>query len=258
MLGKKVLYLLLMLCMLLGSMVMAFASDDPLEEITAALDTAYVSKYIWRGNVLNPDPAFQPSLTFSHSSGLSYNLWASMDTTDIAGQSGSITEVDHTLSYEWNLKSVDMAAGYVYYAFPNTTFASTSEVFASACLGGKYSPTLSVNYDVDEAKGAYFSLAGGYVCSMPWKKNAATEMNLSTRVGFATSDYNEFYFFGTDKSAFTDLVLTASLPYQAGKWSVTPSVSYSIVLDGTLRDALSANNMDSDNFYGGVTLSVDF
>lgn len=258
MLGKKVLYLFVMLCILLGSIVVAFASDDPEEEISASLDTAYVSKYIWRGNVINPDPAFQPSLTFSHSSCLSYNLWASMDTTDVAGESGNITEVDHTFSYAWNLKSVDMTAGYIYYTFPNTTFASTSEFFASACFGGKFSPTLTVNYDVDEAKGMYFSIAGGYSCPMPWKKIASSEMNLSVKVGFATADYNDFYFFATDKSAFTDLVLTASVPYQAGKWSITPSISYSTVLDGDLRDALSANDMDSDNFFGGVTLSVGF
>ena len=258
MLGKKVLYLFVMVCMLLGSVGLSFADENPIDEITTKLDTAYVSKYIWRGNVLNPDPAFQPSLTFSIPNGLSYNLWASMDMTDVIGQSSNITEVDHTLSYAWDYKSVGMTSGYVYYAFPNTTFLSTSEIFASACFGGKFSPTISVNYDVDEVQGAYFGLGGGYACSMPWSKVASSVMNFTAKVGYGTASYNKAYFYGSDKSAFTDLALSASVPFQAGKVGITPSVGYSTVLDGTLRDALADNQVDSDNLFGGLAMSVEF
>ena len=263
---KREFVLLSAVCALLLVTAGPLLADEPTEEGCAAkccgidtkLDVAYVSKYIWRGNVLNPDAATQPSLTFSHGSGLGYNLWASMDMTNVAANSGNITEIDHTLSYTWG-KGGCMSAGYIYYQFPNTTFVSTSELFASRSLSiGKFSPLLSVNYDIKEAKGAYFSLGTGYACSVAWSKNAPATMDLSAKLGFATSSYNEFYFYGADKTGLVDLVLGASAPLQIKKIGVRPSVSYSMVVDGTLRDALSANGVNSDNFVGAVTLSYAF
>lgn len=254
-------YLLAVCCVLATSSCVLYAQEDPTEAIptiSTNLDLAYVSKYIWRGIELNPDAAVQPSLTVSHPNGLSFNFWGSMDTTDVVGESGSFTEIDYTLSYEFKAADHDMTAGLIYYAFPNTSFASTSEVFAGMCFGGALSPTLSVNYDFDEADGYYLSLSGGYACPTPWSKKAP-EVGLSAKVSYGSSDYNEFYYPGVTKGAFTDALFSASMPIAVNdKVTITPSISYSLAIDGDVKDSLEAAGLDENNFFIGVTASSSF
>lgn len=232
----------------------AFAGVARAEQVTTKLDLPYVSKYVWRGTVPNPDPAFQPSLTVSHKSGASLNLWASVDATDISGEEGRPTEIDYTLNYAWSAGRLGMNAGLIDYTFPNTALAATSEVYASACLGGAYSPSFSVNYDFDEAHGYYASLSAGRACTMPWRNGASTAMNVSARLSFASAGYNKLYFLA-DKSAFTDLLLSASVPFTVARTvTVTPAVYYSTVLDGRLRDGVK----DPDNLFTSLTASIAF
>ncbi|MEN6584174.1 MAG: hypothetical protein ABFD54_17145 [Armatimonadota bacterium] len=257
---RKVLGLVAVSYILCATTGAVFAEDSTCaSSISTSVDLAYVSKYVWRGTVPNPDPAFQPSITLANDKGLSFNFWASMDTTGIYDNSGTFTEHDYTLSYAFSQGCCSMTTGYVYYAFPNTTFHSTQELFGSVCFGGLLSPTLSINYDVDEADGFYAALSGGYSCNlMAWKKTPTT-LNLSAKLGYGSSDYNSFYFFGQDKSALDDLVLTASVPFEMnGKYKITPSVSYSMAVDGSIRDALAANGVDKDNFVAGLTFSTAF
>ncbi|MHB9037367.1 MAG: TorF family putative porin [Armatimonadota bacterium] len=245
-------YLSAISCFLSLSAGMAFAQAP---SIATNIDLAYVSKYIWRGTVQNPDPAFQPSVTIAHPSGASFNFWGSMNTT--AGNSGNFTEEDYTLSYAWTAGGKAVSAGYIYYGFPNTTFASTQELYSSICFGGPLFTTLALNYDFDEANGLYGAVSTGYSCNLTPRKSAATTMNLSAKLGFATSGYNNFYF-GVDKTSLVDLVLGASVPFQAGKMKITPSLSYSMVVNSELGDALSASGLEKNNFIGGLTLSSAF
>jgi uncharacterized protein (TIGR02001 family) len=237
------------LCVLLTAGSAVFA-----QELSTSIDLAYVSKYVWRGTVPNPDPAFQPSITISHPSGASFNFWGSMDTTDIAGNSGNFTEEDYTLSYGWEAAGHSMSAGYIYYAFPNTEFNSTQEIFYSIGIG----PTsFAVNYDFDEAKGLYGSIATGYDYNITPGKPVATPMSLSAKLGFATSGYNDAYF-GVDKFGLVDLVLSASAPFETKKLTITPSLSYSTVINSDISDALSAGGVDKNNFIAGLTVSAAF
>lgn len=224
------------------------------QQVSTKLDLPYVSKYVWRGTVPNSDPAFQPSLTLTHSSGVSFNLWASLDATDVNKEKDHATEIDYTLNKAWSAGKIAMNAGLIDYTFPNTPFPTTSEVYASAGLGGKYSPTLSINYDFDEANGFYASLGAGYSCSISRNKSASKPVNFSARLSYASANYNKFYF-SAPESAFTDLLLTAGIPFSAGKsWSVTPAINYSTVLDGALRDGVK----DPDNFFTTLTASYEF
>lgn len=247
------------LCCLLALIVPAAtaqqsgAGEEP--ALSAGLDVAYVTKYVWRGLELNPDPVLQPSLTVSHPSGVSFNWWGSVDTTRVFGQRGNFTEIDYTLSYAWSTRGRRMAAGLINYTFPNTDFASTAEAFVSAGFGGTLSPTLSINYDFDEADGYYASLSVAHSWPVPWKREASTSVDASARLSFASSDYVRFYFPGADGSAFTDLLLTAEMQLPVSDtMTITPSVGYSTLLDGDLKDTVSKSGL----FYGGVTLSVSF
>ncbi len=238
----------------IGCGLAALAIGAQAQQLSTKVDLPYVSKYVWRGTVANPDPAFQPSVTFTHASGLSANLWASLDATEINKEQGRATEIDYTLNKAWQSGRLAMNAGVVNYTFPNTPLPATSELYASACLGGKFSPSLSVNYDFDQADGFYASFTTGYACTMPWKKSAPTTMNLSARLSYASSNYNQYYFHAHE-NAFTDLLLSASFPLSAGKsWSITPAINYSTVLDGALRDGVT----DPDNVFTSLTASYAF
>lgn len=239
----------------MGGMVVA----DELVPISTKLDSAYVSKYVWRGIQQTTDGAYQPAITFSGGNGLSYNAWASVNLSGNSVNTGKLNEVDHTLNYAYTANKYGMNSGLIYYVFPNTTYPSTAEVYTSVSLGGLLSPTVAVNYDFGKANGAYFSLSGGYNYNLPWAMKSATTLALSAKVGYATAGYNDFWFYGTNKSAFTDLLLTASVPFTVGKGiSIVPSVNYASVIDTQLRDAVSTNGLDADNFYGSLAMSYSF
>lgn len=228
--------------------------EQPAAPVSLEIDLAYVSKYVWRGLLVNPDPAFQPSLTMSNPSGLSLNWWGSLDTTDVAGNEGDITEIDYTLDYSWEHGGRTFNAGLIHYTFPHTQFASTTEGYATVCLGGRFSPSLSVNYDFDEADGFYVSLAAGYACPIARKKGLLTSLNLSARLSYGCADYNAFYF-GAAVSALTDMLVTASVPIAlSDRLTVTPALSYSTLIDGDLRRAVA----DPDTVVAGVTVSTAF
>jgi hypothetical protein len=234
--------------------------------VSTEVDLVWISKYIWRGTVANPDPSFQPSVTISTPEGLSYNFWTSIDTTNIHSNNvrnnrGNITEIDHTLNYTWSQAKCLCSSwnvGYIDYTFPNTSFAPTSELYANTCFGGPLSPALGVNWDIHQVKGFYFNASAGYNCTMHINKKMPTNLNLTAKLGYGTDNFNRFYF-GVDKSAFDDFVLTASVPYTLNKIiKITPAISYSTVVDSSLRDALAASGAHADNLFGGVTVAVTF
>lgn len=230
----------------------SLAQDDVVPELSTKLDIAYVSKYVWRGIPQTSEGAVQPSLTLSHSNGLSLNFWASEDV-----DRGEFTEHDYTANYAWDTDGLAMNAGYIYYAFPNTSYPSTSEIYYSVCFGGLLSPTFSVNYDINEVKGFYASLAAGYSCPVALSKAVSTSVSLGAKLSYPNSHYNAFWF-GKDKSGLADLYLTASMPFTIGKASVTPSVSYYTIVDNTLSEGLSGMGLKSNNFVGGLTASYAF
>ncbi|MEN6357404.1 MAG: TorF family putative porin [Armatimonadota bacterium] len=238
-------YLAAGVCLLSMAGGAVYAQDS----ISTNIDLAYVSKYVWRGTVPNSDPAFQPSVTISHPSGASFNFWGSMDTTGINDNSGNFTEQDYTLSYAWK----SMSAGYIYYAFPNTAYPSTQEMFFNIPLVSKLPVSLALNYDFDEAKGLYGALSTSYAYAM----KSGKAMSLSAKLGFASSGYNDFYF-GADKTGLVDLVLGVSMPFESGKMKITPSLTYSTMVNSDLKDALSANGVDENNFIAGLTISSAF
>lgn len=254
---KSISYLLAAGCTVIAAAGVVSAQDSVAPKLATKLDVSYVSKYIWRGAVLNPDAAVQPSLTITAPSGLSYNLWMSENTTTgVAGAANAVVENDHTINYPFTLGKLGMNAGYIYYAFPNTSYASTQELYASACLGGKFSPTVSVNYDCDFVRGAYIALSSGYCCGMPFSKDPSRLLNLSAKLGIGTGSYNKRAYAGApDKTALLDFVVGANTTFSlGGNYSVTPSISYSTIIDNSVSKVVS----EPDNFIAGLTVSSTF
>jgi uncharacterized protein (TIGR02001 family) len=239
-------------CALSAASAATFAQDAAkAPSICTKLDLAYVSKYIWRGIPLNPDPAVQPSLTFTHPSGVSLNVWGSMDTTDVTDQQWNVTEIDYTLNYQPN---PNIYGGLVSYTFPNTEFPTTSEVYACYCFLGKYSPALSVNYDIDKSHGIYAAASAGYSCAIPGQKRAPA-VGLSARIGYGDSRHNRYNYL-TDTSGLTDVLIGAALPITVTpKITVTPSISYASIINSDIKKTFDASSTKKNNFVYGVTVS---
>ncbi len=144
-------------------------------------------------------------------------------------------------NYAWTAKGIGMNGGYVYYAFPNTSSVSTSEAFASATFAGPLAPTVAVNYDVNVAGACYAAFSTGYgcKCKMPGSKAKTEVLNLSAKLAVSSAAYNKFWY-GVDQAAVSDFCLGAAMPFaMGGKATLTPSISYSMVIDSQLRDSLS-------------------
>jgi len=208
------------------------------QDMTTSLDLSYCSKYIWRGMLFDGEPVIQPSLTVSHPSGLSFNVFGSYDLTYINGNKDRFTEFDYTLGYSWKPASTSYSAGITHYEYPNTAYAKTHEVYFKARFDAPLSPVLALNYDINAVHGLYANLGIGKSCKLGTDETAKS-VDLSAKLGMSTGNYNKFYFSGNSKTTFTDLYLGASLPLPYGKMTVTPSVAFSSLLDGALRGAWS-------------------
>ncbi len=222
---------------------------------SVGLDLTYKSHYVWRGINLTDDPVFQPSLTFAWK-GLSVNFWGNMDLTDVNGNRREFNEADVTVSYGGEAGSVSYEVGVIRYHFPNTPFPGTTEVYGAVGLDLPLSPTLTVYYDCDEADGYYATLGVGHTFEdlVTLSETCSMSCEVSASVAYADADYNAFYF-GVADSAFVDALVSIGFPVAIGDHvTITPSASYSNILDGTLAAAAGKQS----NWWTGITLGFAF
>ncbi len=228
-------------------------------EISVGVDAelAGVTKYIWRGMEVNKDFVLQPSVTAKVGS-FSFNTWGNMDTTDYgkeAGygdQSGRFTEIDLTLSYSYSYELLNFTGGIINYSFPNTGLSSTYEAFVALGLGTILSPTLSLYYDIDNIHGLY----GNFGVSHSFEISKEVALNLSSSIGYGSSDFNEGYF-GNSNGGLVDFNLGANVTFALNKhFKIKPFITFSSIVDSGLRDEKAYES--NDNLYGGVAISASF
>ncbi len=242
---------------------MAAGSARAQEEAAAAeeekpwsveLGADYNSKYVWRGILVTDDPVLQPSITFAFK-GFSFNIWANMDLTSVNGNNDEINEVDYTLDYSGDAGPIGYSVGAIYYDFPNTDFAATTEVYAGVGLDVPLSPTLTVYRDVDEVDGFYVTLdvSHSFENVVIFSETAGMGIDLGAQIAWGDDDYNDGYF-GAG-SGFNAVTLTAGLPIAIGDHlSITPGVNYTYLIDSEIRDAVE----DENNFWAGVGVGLAF
>ncbi len=83
------------------------SAEAPMTIETSA-DVGFASKYVWRGILLTDDAISQPSATFA-ANGISLNVWSSMDMTDVNGNDKEVNELDYTLDYSFDVKSISIS-----------------------------------------------------------------------------------------------------------------------------------------------------
>lgn len=207
-----------------------------------SLGLPIVSSYVWRGQELNKEAVFQPSLSVPLGYNIGFNFWGNMDLTNINKRSGEFTEIDLTLDYSKSFGPLTADVGIISYMFPGVAAvgapgpaSSTHELFLSLSADVIASPSLAVYSDVDEIKGSYFLL--GLSHSFDIKAGPLNSLDLSASAGYGSASYNRGYF-GLDKAAPVDLVLGLSLPFTFGTVGLTPAVSYSYLLDNEISTSL--------------------
>lgn len=217
-----------------------------------SIETAFLTKYIWRGQNLGNDPVIQSGITVGKY-GLSVNIWGNVDTSFEDG----LTELDYTLDYSFNvgemLENIDagswgvldplsISTGYIYYTFPNLDWTTdgwdSHELYISVSYDIILQPYFSWYWDVDTGNGSYYEFGGSH--SFDFDNGISAGLGLSF-------GYNDGQW-GFNRS-WTNTLLSGdvSIPF-FNYFTVTPSVAYSISLDDQYES----------EFYGGFTIGFDY
>ncbi|MBU1692957.1 MAG: MipA/OmpV family protein [Verrucomicrobia bacterium] len=244
----------------------------------AGLDLVVNSHYVWRGQVLNDEPVFQPSVTVSKG-GFSFNWWGNLNLTDkITGDAFEFSEHDVGISYArpCPLTGAEVTLGLVNYDFPNTAVdpnavgaealtENTHEVYLSYSLTEvPLAPTLLVSYDFNEVEDFYANLAVSHSFDLAEKLT----LDLGASLGFGGKDYNDFYFsfepeegeaIVNDSAALNDANVSVGLTYAFSETlSLGGALQYAALLDSDIEKGAEAIYGEKDVVYGGVTLSQSF
>jgi len=251
----------------------AMAAEDEGPSLSTSVSAAFMSKYIWRGQLLNDDYVMQPSVGLAYG-GLSASLWGNVDMTeyhqDASGNDNQweFTEYDWTIGYADKVPGIDClkySVGAIYYYFPSLTDdGDTLEVYAGLGLDMTLSPTVTLYRDIDEGDCSYvaFSVSHSVEKLFELCTDMPVGMTASASVGWGNEAYNKFYWSGLEDSALNDLTVSVGFPMPVMGWTVTPSIAYVTLLDSDVRAADSyssySGNNDSDYVFTGLTLSKSF
>lgn len=233
------------------------ASNTSAAEATA--EAGVFSKYVWRGQILNEDPMVQLVLDVNAGHGLTFATWAYYDLTDansteVRDTKNEFTEVDFYLEYALPLEGAfGASAGFAEYLYPNGE-KSTREVYTTLSYEAWLSPSLSLFYDFGTVDGLYAVLE----VSHEFEVSEQVVLTPGLSVGGASNDYNASVY-GVDSTVFND-----GNAFVTADWSLTETVTlsglvqYTTQLDSEIRDALEAEDGETDAFFGGVKVSVTF
>jgi hypothetical protein len=238
-----------------------FAENKPEFKVS----TGFFSKYIWRGQNIDDDPVFQPSISAAYGN-ITAAIWGNLELTNINDKSGDFSELDYSLDYSDALPIIEglgYSVGVIYYDFPGSTangtrIPDTTEIYWGLNFDVPLSPSVTVYHDVDETEGSYVSLSTGHSIEkiVGLGPDIPVGMEINASLGWASGSYNKYYW-GTDQSKLNDLAFSISFPLEVAGWTVKPSLSYVTLLSDDIRDT-DTYGTDSDFFIAGVSLSKAF
>ncbi len=217
-------------------------------------DLTWNSKYVWRGIEVTEDPVLQPSLTLSYG-GLSLNVWANLDTTDVNDFRWQANEVDYTLDYTFEVDILSVSVGAIHYAFPEAHVFDTTEIYLGLGLDVPTAPSLTVYQDLDEHDGTYLLLAFGHAFEDLWQPTEGVSVSAELGASFAwgSRKHNQFYY-GAG-AGWADATLSLGMPIAIGDHlTITPAVTNSWILDDDISRALGEDSV----FWGGVSVTLSW
>ena len=224
-------------------------------EFAAAVD--YFTKYIWRGQNLNDESVYQPSVSIGKN-GFTASVWGNLDLTGENQNCGEFTELDYSIDYSASvpdINGVSFSVGALYYDFPNTTSEPTTEVYCGLNFDLPLTPYVKLYRDVEAINGSYLQVGIGHSIEKLWRFSNACycSLQVGSSIGYGSPQYNKNYF-GIDSARLNDWTSSVALPFYVGAWTIQPSINYSIMLIDTIRSATEK----SDNIWAGLALSAEF
>jgi hypothetical protein len=247
-----------MACYLSAVCLPVFAEGDDLSfDFTAD----FYSKYVWRGQLLNDDLVFQPSISDYYKE-FTANIWGNVDTTDYGGNNGEFTEYDLSLDYSNKFSEegkIGYSVGVIHYHFPSFSETDTTEIYWGFNFDMPLNPAIKVYHSLGNYNGTYVNFGIGHTFEkiMEWGKDRYCDLQWGASIGWANGTYNKDYW-GIDTAMLNDLAFTISLPVSLGNgWSVIPSLNYVILIDGRIRD-FDTYSTSSNYFFTGVSISKSF
>jgi hypothetical protein len=148
-------YTLLMAALILVPAVSGQEQDA--EGIGVRLETTAVSRYLWRGWVLNESASLQPALTVSYQ-GLSVTSWSNL--SHHVPHNQAWTEHDLNLEYNRKAGSFVFTGGLYEYRYPDLRPSEgnrSMEVYAGVRHDSYFSPSFRAYHDWKLGKGDYFT-----------------------------------------------------------------------------------------------------
>ncbi|OHB49826.1 MAG: hypothetical protein A2Y10_09375 [Planctomycetes bacterium GWF2_41_51] len=250
----------MVLYLFIASSAVLAESDD---KIGFTLTSDFYSKYVWRGQLLNDDFVFQPSISANYK-GWTATAWGNVNMTDYgtADNSGEFTEYDLVLDYSSKLSEesiIGYSIGVIHYHFPSLAATDTTELYWGFNFDLPLNPTFKVYHGLGNENGTYanFSIGHTYEKFASFTETCYCNFQWGASIGWANSTYNVDYW-GVDDSRLNDLTFTLALPICfPGDWIVKPSVNYVTLVDGALRDS-DVYSSSSDYFFTGVSISKSF
>lgn len=215
-------------------------------ELGLDLELEAVSAYVFRGMVLNPDPALQPALTLSWGR-VFLGAWASVNLTDELGPMGEVGELDLTLGSDFELGPLIGTAMIGHYRYATPDEGHTTELVVELSVATPVEPRLTLAYDVDAADGLYARLALG----LPLEIGEGLGLDLEAGLAWASAGVNA-YSFAVDRSAVADGSASATLQGELGNLSWWTRIAYSWMWDSSLESAARELYGDADRFVGTV------
>ena len=127
------------------------------------LNLTGVSDYRFRGiSLSDKDPAFQPSITLSHESGVYASVWGS----NVAENDGSDIEIDYIVGFAPTIGPVDLDINATYYSYPGATnlnywefIGNVSHSIGDATVGFTFAYTPKQDSTVPK-RGLYYAIQG--------------------------------------------------------------------------------------------------
>lgn len=233
----------------IGFLGYAQAAESP---VSWNVSVTPVSNYIWRGQKLNANQAaIQPSVTVGlKNTGLSANLWGSIDNTTRPGTSGMLGETDLTVDWTGSAGFAESTGslGAIYYTFPNLAAPNTTfEIYGGLGFpNAPFTPTAKVFYDMQLGTGAYITVAGAQpfmVANWPFTAGLSAGYNIEQ---FITG------------STLSDINLSLGTAVTVAGLSISPSLVYTIVPDSMVTAATAAGLAAQTQLWGGVTVGMAF
>lgn len=280
---------------IIALLMFAAVAATPLATLAAeaSVYADVLSAYVYRGQVGNEEPVFQPGLDVTGPLGIGYSFWASMNLTHADAEAcpwypdtaGEWSELNLGLNWTTPWEGpVSLTLGGIYYVFPQDESEVETdengdavldeegfpvvtqnpadgayEVYAEVAVDKLLQPTLRFCHDLANQDDWCLLFSVGHSFELTEKLS----LDLGATLGYAGEYYVSDNYDGSDAgAAFTHVQADAGLNFALTEQaSVGLKGSYSSILDGDIRDDVKAADggyPEVDIFYGGVTASYSF